>query len=247
MRLGLGAKFTLTVLTILAATMAANTFYFLGTSTQAHEGQLVERGRALGRLISLVSPDAILGFDFLLLNDYTREVSSQRDVVYGVILSPQGAPLSSYVNDSDPLIKKRLGAAKSNDVLKLLQELKGQADLIQLEFPITHNDQQLGRFLVGISRQSLESEFRRQLIVQILVLTVLVLFLSAAIHAVFRFNVLFPIRKLMAASEKVGRGLYAPVEVKSADELGLLARAFNAMIEAIRQEQGKLHRQANFD
>jgi diguanylate cyclase (GGDEF)-like protein len=188
-----------------------------------------------------------LGFDFLLLNDYTREVSSQRDVVYGVILSPQGAPLSSYVNDSDPLIKKRLGAAKSNDVLKLLQELKGQADLIQLEFPITHNDQQLGRFLVGISRQSLESEFRRQLIVQILVLTVLVLFLSAAIHAVFRFNVLFPIRKLMAASEKVGRGLYAPVEVKSADELGLLARAFNAMIEAIRQEQGKLHRQANFD
>src|SRR5687767_3840848 len=30
MRLGLGAKFTLTVLTILAVTMAANTLYFLG-------------------------------------------------------------------------------------------------------------------------------------------------------------------------------------------------------------------------
>jgi hypothetical protein len=34
MRLGLGAKFTLTVLVILAGTMAANTLYFLDTSTR---------------------------------------------------------------------------------------------------------------------------------------------------------------------------------------------------------------------
>ncbi|MDB5865185.1 MAG: hypothetical protein JWO70_2991 [Betaproteobacteria bacterium] len=247
MRLGLGAKFTLTVLTILAVTMAANTFYFLDTSARFHEQQLVERGRALGRLISLVSPDAILGFDLLLLNDYTREVSSQRDVVYGVIVNPHGVPISSYINDSDPLIKKHLDAAKSNDVLKLLQELDGRAELIQLQFPIIHNGVLLGRFLVGISRQSLQSEFRRQLIVQILVLTAIVLFLSAAIYAVFRFNVLFPIRKLISASEEVGRGQYTLVEVRSADELGLLARAFNAMIEEVRQEQAKLHRQANFD
>jgi diguanylate cyclase (GGDEF)-like protein len=247
MRFGLGAKFTLTVLVILAGTMAANTLYFLDTSTRFHEKQLIERGRALGRLISLVSPEAILGFDYLLLNDYTREVSSQPDVVYGVIVSPQGVPISSYVNDSDPLIKKRLGTVKSSDISALLQKLDGQGELIRLEFPIVHNDVLLGRFLVGISRQSLQSEFRGQLIIQILVLTALVLFLSAAIHAVFRYNVLFPIQKLIAASEKVGRGVYTPVEVKSADELGLLARAFNAMIEAIRLEQDKLHRQANFD
>ena len=247
MQLNLGAKFTLTVLIILAGTMAANTLYFLETSTRFHEQQLVERGHALGRLISLVSPDAILGFDFLLLNDYTREVSSQQDVVYGVIVNPQGVPISSYINDSDPLIKKRFAAAKSNDISKLLQKLDGQDDLIQLEFPITQNNVLLGRFLVGISRQSLQSEFSRQLIIQILVLTAIVLFLSAAIYAVFRFNVLFPIQKLIAASQKVARGQYTLVEEKSADELGQLARAFNAMTEEVRQEQAKLHRQANFD
>jgi diguanylate cyclase (GGDEF)-like protein len=247
MRLGLGAKFTLTVLTILAATMAANTLYFLDTSSRFHETQLVERGRALGRLISLVSADAILGFDFLLLNDYTREVSSQRDVVYGVIVNAQGMPLSSHINDSYPLIKKRLETAPAGDILKLLQQLDGQAEFMQLEFPITHNSVVLGRFLVGLSRESLQSEFRRQLITQILVWTAIVVFLSAAIHAVFRFNVLFPIQKLIAASQKVGRGQYTLVEVKSADELGLLARAFNAMTEEVQQEQAKLHRQANFD
>ena len=83
----------------------------------------MERGRAVGRLISLVSPDAILGFDYLLLNDYTREVSAQRDVVYGVIVDPQGKPMSSYVDESDPLIRKALSSMDSKDTRQLLQRL----------------------------------------------------------------------------------------------------------------------------
>jgi diguanylate cyclase (GGDEF)-like protein len=247
MRLGLGAKFTITVAIILIATMAANTLYFLGTSARFHEQQLIERGNALGRLISLISPDAILGFDFLLLNDYTREVSSQRDVVFGVIVNPQGVPISSYVNDSDPLIRTRLGPEASKNIARLLKELDGQEELIQLQFPITHNKEVLGRFLVGISRVSLQSEFQRQLIIQLAVLASIVLFLSAAIHVVFRINVLFPIRKLIAASQDVGRGEYTLVETRSKDELGILAMAFNAMTEEVQREQAKLHRQANFD
>ncbi len=248
MRLGLGAKFTLMVSTILTITMAANTLYSLLTSSAFHEKQLIDRGQALGRLISLVSPDAILGFDFLLLNDYTRQVSSQQDVVYGVILSPKGVALSAYIDDADPAIKHRIEAAgKDKDVSRLLQQIDGEAELIRLEFPIVHDGVQLGRFLVGLSKQSLEREFRRQLTVQILALGLMVLFLSAAIHVVFRFNVLFPIRQLIAASQKLGRGHYTRVAVQSSKEFGLLGEAFDAMALEVQQEQAKLHRQANFD
>src|SRR5215204_1856879 len=107
MRFGLGAKFTVAVLVILTGTMAADTYYFVRSSTQLQEQQLHERGRVLGRLISLISPQAILSFDYLQLNDYTREVCSQPDVVYGVIVSPQGVPVSSYINTSDPSIRQR--------------------------------------------------------------------------------------------------------------------------------------------
>src|SRR5262249_34331995 len=63
----------------------------------------------------------------------------------------------------------------------------------------------------------------------------------------FRYRVLQPIQKLIAASRDVGRGLHALVEVKSSDELGLLTKAFNTMAAGVKQEQDKLHRQANFD
>ena len=247
MRLGLGAKFTLTVLIILAGTNAANTLYDLNASFRFHEQQLIERGRALGRLISLVSPEAILGFDFLTLNNYTREVSEQPDVVYCVITSPEGATLSSHIDASDPLVKRHQSQTGSGDTLAMLQNLGGQDELINLQFPIAHDGKLLGHFLVGLSREGLQSEFRRQLTIKMLVLAAVVLFLSGAIYAVFRFNVLHPIQQLIAASRNVGHGQHAVVEVKSSDELGSLANAFNAMAEGVKQEQAKLHRQANFD
>jgi diguanylate cyclase len=246
MRLGLGAKFTLTVLIILAATTAANTLYDLQASARFHEQQLVERGRALGRLVALVSPEAILGFDFLLLNDYTREVGTQPDVVYGVITGPEGESLSSFVDETDPFVKKHMPNGP-RDALELLRMQAAQEELINLRFPISHNGQILGHFLVGLSREALQDEFRRQLAVKLLALAAVVLFLSIAIHTVFRYRVLQPIQKLIAASQEVGRGLHALVETKSSDELGMLARAFNAMADGVKQEQDKLHHQANFD
>ena len=237
-RLSLGAKFTIIVSIILVAAMAANTLYSLTTASRFHEQQLTERARALGRLISLLSPDPILGFDFLRLNDYTREVSSQPDIVYGVIVNPKGAPISAYVNASDPLVRA-LGEDAAKNVTQLLKSLEGHADLLPLKFPIVHNNTELGQFLVGASRASIKLQFQHQLIVQIVMLALLVIFLSAAIHLVFRRNVLQPINKLISASDNVGHGQYTLVEVKSADEMGKLSHAFNDMARNVEREDRK--------
>ena len=247
MQFGLRAKFIVMVLVILTGTMAANTYYFVRASTARQEHQLQERGRALGRLASLISPQAILAFDYLQLNDYTREVSAQPDVVYAAVVSPQGVPISTYVRGSNASVREHLETARPSGLLPTLQTVSGENDLLNLEFPIVHNEVVLGRFLVGMSREAVQNEIRRQVTVQLLVFAAIVVFLGAAIYAVFRFSVLVPIQKLIAASREVGRGDYAVVEVSSADEFGMLARAFNTMAEEVKHKQAKLHRQANFD
>jgi predicted signal transduction protein with EAL and GGDEF domain len=72
----------------------------------------------------------------------------------------------------------------------------------------------------------------RQLIIQLLVLTVIVLFLNGDSCGVSNQRPVSD-QKADRASQDVGRGQYTLVEVKSADELGLLAQAFNSMMKRL--------------
>ena len=247
MTLRLGTKFILIVVGILSITLMVNAVFFLRSQNQLLEDQLVEQGNAMGHFVALVSPQAILGFDFLLLNEYAREVTNQRDVVYGVIVDSQGRPMTNYLDRANPLLvelNKDLGRLRMSEVLPLLEADTG---LVALEFPITLDGQQLGMLKVGLSRTHLLARAERQLLVQFFTYALIIAFLSAAIYLVFRSSVLAPVQRLVGASRGVEKGEYQPVRVVSEDELGLLTRTFNSMLDSIREERAKLHYQANYD
>ncbi|AYH46074.1 EAL domain-containing protein [Azoarcus sp. DN11] len=250
----LASKFILTVAGILSVTLAPNAWFFLRSQHHLLEQQLNERGRVLGSLIALISPEAILGLDFLTLDAYAREVSRQRDVVYGVIVDNDGRPLTSYVDGEDPHIRSRLAIdGRAPDHLPpprlqtLVRELAALPDVIPIEFPIVHDGHPLGRLQVGISRAELATQAREQLLQQFGIYAAIIVFLSVAIHLVFRYSVMRPVQRLIEVSRDVGRGEFTLVPVTSDDELGRLGETFNAMTLEIRREQAKLHYQANYD
>ncbi|ANG64492.1 hypothetical protein A8C75_19795 [Marinobacterium aestuarii] len=253
----LASRFILIVSGILSVTLALNAYYFIHSQNQLLEQQLNERGRVLGHLIALISPEAMLSFDFLTLNEYAREVSRQRDVVYGVIVNAKGTPLTSFFNRQDPRVLDALQALDLDletapltppKTAQLVTRLSSSLyDLLPMEFPISHGDRPLGQLKVGISREQLHSQTQRQLLIQSSIYGLIILFLCSAIFWVFRYNVMGPVNRLMAASRNVGLGELEEVAVTSSDELGSLAETFNAMIHAIREEQAKLHYQANHD
>ncbi len=247
MSLRLGTKFILIVVGILSTTLAANTLVFMRSQHQLLEEQLIEQGKALGHFVALVSPEAILGYDFLQLNKYAREISHQRDVVYGVIVDLHGRPLTNFVNRDNPQISPLLDNAESVRMSELLPQLQTIPDLIPLEFSIIHDEETLGAFKVGLSRTQLVQKIYRQMLVQLGIYGLIILFLSSTIYLVFRFSVLFPVQRLIRASHHVARGEYHQLEVKSRDEMGVLTETFNSMVLSIRQERAKLHYQANYD
>ena|GEM_PF-2027981 len=86
-------------------------------------------------------------------------------------------------------------------------------------------------------------EVRLWRLYQQLALNLLVAFgaLAVVIYMLYMMYVSFPIRKLIAATEKVAGGdLDTRLEVERNDEIGQLARAFNAMTEAVRFTQNNL-------
>lgn len=253
----LTSRFILIVSGILSVTLALNAYYSIHSQNKLLEQQLNERGRVLGHLVALISPEAMLSFDFLTLNEYAREVSRQRDVVYGVIVNDEGTPLTSFFNRQDPHVLDALQALGLDQettpltppkTARLVARLSSSLyDLLPMEFPISHGDRPLGQLKVGISREQLHAQTRSQLLIQSLIYGLIILFLCSAIFWVFRCNVMGPVNRLMAASRNVGLGELKEVVVTSRDELGSLAETFNTMIHAIREEQAKLHYQANHD
>ncbi len=243
----LGTKFILIVVGILSVTLVANAVFSLRSQNRLLEEQLVEQGQALGHFVALVSPEAILGFDFLQLNEYAREVSLQRNVIYGVVVDPSGQPMTSFINADNKLIAAATGGAEAPDMKQLLARLQALPELIALEFPIVYADQTLGFLKLGLSRAHLIQRAHHQLWIQFAAYSLITLFLSGAIYLAFCSSVLRPVQRLIRASQNVEKGEYRTVEVKSRDEIGSLAKTFNSMVRSIRQERGKLHHQANYD
>ena len=85
-----------------------------------------------------------------------------------------------------------------------------------------------------------EAEAIRSRVIQVVVA---MLFLVGLVIAVLSYNLLRPVRRLVAATERIASGdLSQEIPVKSRDELGTLTRSFNSMIVNLRDTQNELVR-----
>ena len=85
-----------------------------------------------------------------------------------------------------------------------------------------------------------EANAIRQTVVQVVVAIVL---LTALVVGFLSYNLLRPVRRLVAATERIASGdLSQEIAVKSTDELGLLTRSFNRMMRNLREIQSELIR-----
>jgi diguanylate cyclase len=247
MNMDLGAKFMLSVLLVLSCTLAVWTFHAIDNSTQAREQRLNERGRALGRLMALFSPHAILASDYGELHEYTRGLCSEPDIAYGAVVSPLGTPLSACINDFDATRRHAVQPASTNTTSSTIEQWTTRNELLHLEFPIAQNGVLLGKFLVGISRHAPQKDLRRQLAMEITSFVATIVLLYAAIYGVFRLNVLQPIQRLIAVARAEKAGRHAVGTEQSGDEWTVLESAFKAMAKEIEREKAKVQRQTHFD
>ena len=230
--LGLGVKFVVLVSAILVVTLGAMTVYRVQVQNAQLQEHLKEVGTILGRFVALISPEAILAFDYEALNSYVREGTRGQDVVYAVIFDTRNVNLTNYLDIKDPLVQAAMQQTNSTDIKganfkKTVAQLQQVAGIVHLEFPIERHDQPIARVIVGLNKQRLADEARVVAWQQSALNGLIIVFLSVSLYGVFRHHALRPIRALAHGSERVAGGdLATPVELYSGDELGHLSVAF---------------------
>ncbi len=85
-----------------------------------------------------------------------------------------------------------------------------------------------------------EAKVIRTKMIQVVVVT---LILAGFVMIVLSYNLLRPVKRLVAATKRIASGdLSQEIPIKSGDELGILTRSFNQMVRNLREIQSKLVR-----
>jgi signal transduction histidine kinase/CheY-like chemotaxis protein/HPt (histidine-containing phosphotransfer) domain-containing protein len=231
----LGTKFILLVVFILLTTMSVASYINVQMQKKIIVEQLTAKGHTMGSFISLISADAILGYDFMLLDRYMEEISNQADVVYGIIVSAENTSLSSYINKEHPYIAPALADSPSSLMDVIARVNKGD-HILPLTFNINNAGETIGSVLIGLSTERAEELSQRVMKEQLVEIIIIILFLSLCIYYVFKRNALRPIQDLIDSSERLAMGdVDHKANIISNDELGTLARSFNQMTDSLNK------------
>ncbi len=234
-RNSLVGKFVSLAVIVAFMIMSASAFFNYQTQKTTTLSNIISQSEMLGSFIVSITPEAILSYDFDALNNYMEEINKGEDVVYAIILTPEGKPLTSYVDRRDNFISEKMQNTKIIQLEKLIEELTHNKNIIQQSFPIFYKNNLLGNFKLGVSKYRMENDLRDKLVHQIIVSLILTVLLGIGIFIVFRYYAMKPIKQLILGAQRISGGILdKKVNIKSNDELGHLGQAFNQMMAKLK-------------
>ncbi|MBI1894863.1 MAG: HAMP domain-containing protein [Candidatus Rokubacteria bacterium] len=245
--LSLRAKFAGATLLVLALMMAA----LIGMVERRQRETIIEevrkRGVILAKDLAAVSTNALLLYNYTALEQNVERFGVEADVFYAVVLDMEekiaafsrqpgrvGSTLSEPVD---------LQAAAATELLVQETMKDGQA-IYDVAVPIfvEGTPRKWGTVRIGLSKRRMEMEIVRTRW-ELMGLAAAVLVCGGVAAVLVAQRIARPVRELVNGVEAVTRGdLEQRIAIRSRDELGTLAGAFNQMAAELGQQRTALER-----
>lgn len=231
----LSVKFILLVVGVVSIAMGViGTLNYQSQSAYGLE-LLKTKGDTLGHFMAAVSVEPILAYDYVSLNDYVRDVSKAKDIVFTIVTTPDGSNLTSHLNEKNNFIKQASGKIKDDILIGTVDNLVKEPRVLTVTTEIIFNEKVIGKVLVGLDRRHAELAAQVALIKQFINNVIILLVLVASIYIVFRYSTLQPLRQLMRGARRIAHGdLNEDVDISTNDEMGKLANTFNLMMHNLK-------------
>jgi len=178
--------------------------------------------------------------NILRLNTLIKEAASVEGLLYVIIVDHKGV-IKAHTDyhkigtsfDANTLVESNDGkltkGTKKGDVTYFKYTLASGEHVLALRQPITFKDKVLGDAIVGVSLDFLEDLVKKEK-VSVIVMSSFIMLLGIAIAIFLGFGFSRPIKKLVVATQEVGKGNYGQkLNMRRNDELGNLADAFDYM------------------
>lgn len=222
--------------------------------------QLRERGMSLAYNISRTSAYGVLTEDNLILDSFISSVIGEKDVEYVSITNADAVVLSS--NNKDIISKKDPYINTDATEELMVKEMPKRAFNIQAPIKITPPEsmpepeaglvlaskpKESGRKeIIGFLRLVISmAEINKQMIEakrRIFFITLVFIIITVSFTILFTTKIIInPLHSLLNLTQQVAKGnLEVKSDIRSSDEIGELASAFNSMTRDLKQSRTKI-------
>jgi len=234
----LSFKFILIVILLLSLLMGIFAYINYHSEVKKLNIELQAKGETLARLTSLTIVESILAFDMAEVEKSAESLNQEPDVAYVVMHSDKNENITNYIDLANPLIKEIVEEIKSQNINDVVAALSKNKLIEQISVPIKYQELNLGRVVVGMSRENLNSKSNKFLYQKLFETLLLIFIMSITIFIVFKASTIEPIRKLLKGLQNISNGKFDyRVDVNDKNEIGSLSRSFNRMAEDLKQTQ----------
>ncbi len=218
------------------------------------KGNLQRRGIALAKTLALASENAIAGFDLTFLSDLIRAAAEGSPGISFILIMDNSRQVLVHtdVNQVNQILNEPVDieASQIKDVTIYEYRRQGQ-DIMEVSVPIQSEGERLGTLRIGFdlgTSYSQIKEVKERLSHKLEatwktagIITGIFLIMGSIILSLISKRITTPIQKLVHSVHLISGGdLTQKVDIRSRDEIGELAEAFNQMTSRLRQSYEQL-------
>lgn len=266
--LGLQGKLILTISLVLLIAMGTSSVLSARKNREALSDIIGEQARQIAQTLAMAAETPYELNDADELQRLGKDLLRSRNIVLVVFYDPNGQPLAMACQDPDITLRQRDVLPNFQSHTQRLMQVNHRyvpslGEFLELTAPVFDNIQGsrtrrlaklhsggnthlLGYLTVGISQNNEQAQLQQVTLLGVgigcLIFLVALPLASGLVHRIIQ-----PIRQLASASNRIASGDFeVQVATDRPDEIGVLARSFNEMIQRIREQQQAL-REANRD
>ncbi|MBN1302613.1 MAG: HAMP domain-containing protein, partial [Melioribacteraceae bacterium] len=214
----------MSALVVMSAAMLLMQSIILNNDISEIQVLKVER---VGKLVSAASQNAILSYDFEMLERFSSEIRKDIDVVDVIFLDQSGVRLNSEMH------KDSLTSSEA----KFGRESVQNSEQIEMEFPIQSDGSTIGTLVIKTHSLETQSRINGVLLGVSAVFVVGVILLVILMWVTTKKTVVKPIKNIEGFATELATGNVEIDLVKDrSDEIGSLQSAFAIMINSIKKQ-----------
>jgi serine phosphatase RsbU (regulator of sigma subunit) len=250
-KFSLRKKYYLAFIPIVAVISIIMAVYFIRDESRLLTDEIIKFAEREIEHLSNAASNSLAGGDALALIDSLKNLQKVPSIKYAYILDPGNkiiqnynlekgiTPSESNVLDDDIT---RKAAAYANPKKPLLIQYTDPQDkagkIYDFSVPFMHpvrNDERIGTVRLGFSDKIIRDAIKNAAIA-IIVFAAFFLVLAIVGSVLLARMTIVPVRKLSQGAAMIGSGdLDYKIDLKSSDELGMLAREFNEMTDHLKK------------